>query len=168
MAHPLAFSVLIVALTCAAVLFFLRRAESRRVARHLEALESLSETSADPIASEIIERLPKSARHLLNVSISIVGLLDEEGKILTLAASSGIDLPAERPTFNLDDLPNARLCLQTHEVIATDQVRGDSAAVDAPLAARLGLASILHIPLMVAGRPLGVMLVGDRFPRKFS
>jgi two-component sensor histidine kinase len=153
--------ILVAAIAVVVRLYILRRAESERVTRHLEALESLSETSADPVASEIIERLPKSARHLLNASISIVGLLDDESKTLTLVSASGIDLPAEKSAYALDLLPIARQCLQTHEVLSANPV-------DAPLATRYGLGALLHIPLMVAGRSLGVMLVGDRFARGFS
>ena len=112
---------------------------------------------------KVLAHLAEGARQMLQADAAAVRLLDKEGAHLTVAAASG--LPAvsrQQEPISLAHCPLDTEALSGRLTVVTD-ARTDPQAVNVPE----GYRSVLCIPLVHEGDPIGALHVYAAAPRRF-
>jgi anti-sigma regulatory factor (Ser/Thr protein kinase)/putative methionine-R-sulfoxide reductase with GAF domain len=136
-------------------------------ADRLRDLESLTESGlahldVEDLLSELLDRTLEA----LGADTAAVLLLDASGEQLVATAARGIeDEVYQGVRIPLGRGFAGRIAAEVHPVVIDDI---DTADVFNPVLREKGLRSLLGVPLVVAGRTLGVMHVGTLTPRKFT
>jgi signal transduction histidine kinase len=113
---------------------------------------------------QVLSRLAEGARQVLQADAAAVRLLDEEGAHLTVAAVSGLPAALRRhePTA-VEHSPLDGEALAGQPILISD-AGADPRAGDVPQ----GYRSVLCVPLISEGHPLGTLHVYATEPARFS
>ncbi len=150
-----------------------RAREVRQAEHHMSALESLNQISIAisgklGCGQEIMQQLAESARKLMGMRQSIFTLLDAKDYCMRMYSSSG-ELPAAAPkVFPLEQMPTMRRCLKSGHVLFAEDTSKITEAVNRDMLKAFEAAAMIMIPLKVEGRSIGIMVLSDSQPRKFS
>src|SRR5262245_60613104 len=137
---------------------------STRWLRHLESLGEIGDTLAgelelDPLLVLVAQRL----RGLVNARVVLIALPDGQSERLRIVAADGDDADAYGLTgieLELDSSKTGRV-LQRGRSERVDSVLDDP-EMDQQVARRMGIRSALYVPLVVEGRPIGVVVAHDK------
>ena len=132
--------------------------------RALQALTdvALAHLQLDPLLSALLER----TRDLLSADTCAVLILDEERKELVARAAVGLEEEVERGVRIPFGRGFAGTVAARRRPVVLDDV--DHADVLNPLLREKGVKSMLGVPLLVGGEPIGVLHVGTLVPRRFD
>jgi signal transduction histidine kinase len=132
--------------------------------RHLQAL---TDTALAHLGlEELLAALLVRARDALGADTCAILLLDDERGELVVRAAVGIEEQIDRGVrIPLGQGFAGRIASERHPVVL-DQV--DSDHVVNPLLMEKGIESMLGVPLLVDGHPIGVLHVGTLTPHAFS
>src|SRR3984957_8272475 len=148
-----------------------RRWDARHQERRVRALQALTDlaSATGPEAemeSEVLRRLPEGVRTMFGMKLSYVCMVDEDEKTVRIVNCSE---PEKTPVMMaVDDLPMTRQSIVSGQVQAVSDTREPSRPVNAKLAEEANIRSILQIPMVVRGKTIGVMVLGDPRPREFT
>lgn len=141
------------------------RERERQIAALLEATQAISSTLSVP---EVMERLARSAARALGMPSASIRLLDGSGERLSMAAAYGLSQdyldkgPVELSRSLLDEQ-----ALRGEPVIV-DEATADERIQYPREVAEEGIHSIIVVPIMGRGRPLGVLRVYSNQPHAFT
>jgi two-component sensor histidine kinase len=146
-----------------------RQTHDRRMAA-LELLIKMTAAVGPQMGTETrtLQHLPESIRALLGMKMSCVGLLEEEGRIFRVVASSGIEPPMLERRIPLSELPTTSRCVREKYVVTTADTQHSTVPVNTGLARELNFASMVHIPMIYQGLVMGVIVLGHDHKREFS
>ncbi|MDX1688976.1 MAG: GAF domain-containing protein [Candidatus Promineifilaceae bacterium] len=141
----------------------------RRQIEELEALAEVSELVTSPqYMDDVLDVVTNMAARLMNAAVCSIFLIDDEGHRLELRSSKHTTGPAlDRSPRTVGEGVVGRVA-QTGEPAYVRDVRSDSDYLDAELARREGLVSLLAVPLSVRERVIGVFNCYTDAPRAFS
>jgi two-component system, sensor histidine kinase PdtaS len=150
-----------------------RRWDMEHHKRRLAALESLIQLSSLigtdlENETEFIKRLPATVRTMLGMQMSQVGILEESGTILHILASEGLATPMVDVRLRMEELPITRQCVKSKYVVAVSDAQRPSGPANSVLARRLKFRAMVQIPLIFQGQIIGVMIMADERPRRFT
>jgi len=150
----------------------LRRRREREARSHLEALEQLSQLSAAISAKlgsgpEIIDQLARAACDLMGMDAAIVGIADSAHQHLNIVATVGVH-SLDRGEYKLEAAPGVRHCLQTGQIVKVEDSEKVTELVNAQEMRRVGVRSVLELPLRIESRVIGLLIVGDTQPRTIN
>ncbi|MEU8124223.1 GAF domain-containing SpoIIE family protein phosphatase [Spirillospora sp. NPDC049024] len=115
---------------------------------------------------ELLDTLLDRVRAVLGVDTAVVLLLDREERFLVATAAKGIEEEvAQAAHVPIGEGFAGRVAAERRPVYIPDV---PSANVFNPLLVERGLQSLLGVPLVGAGRLVGVMHVGTLAPRRFT
>jgi putative methionine-R-sulfoxide reductase with GAF domain len=144
-------------------------AESRAVdsAEHLRRLQAVTDAALSRLGVEdLLRELLERVRDLLRADTATVLLLDADGGELIATAASGL----EREVYQGIRVPFGRGFAGTvaarGEPVAIEHV--DHTNVISPVLISERIASVLGVPMISAGRLIGVLYVGARTSRRFT
>src|SRR5262249_19832322 len=151
-----------------------RRRERLRTQEHLGALEALNQISAAVTAAPdgpetgLLARIGEEAKLLLRMPLGGVLLLEpgEPPTIRIVPSPSDLKPVKERLTFT--ETSGVRHCLQSGQVLIVPDVRRDRGPLSTEQIEAYDIRSVVMVPLVVNGRPLGVIGLADYVPRHFS
>jgi signal transduction histidine kinase/CHASE3 domain sensor protein/ActR/RegA family two-component response regulator len=136
-------------------------AASRRQAAHDIGAVAASHLDLDDLLQAVMERV----REALAVDAVTVLLIDEEGGPLRVRAALGLDEEfRERLVVPRDEGIAGRIAISRAPLVVDDLARVESAS----RVLRERVASLMGVPLLVAGRPIGVMHVATTRTRRFT
>jgi sigma-B regulation protein RsbU (phosphoserine phosphatase) len=138
--------------------------ENQETLRRLQAVTdaALSGLDIDALLAELLER----TRDLLHVDSAAILLVDPEGEDLVTSASSGLaDEIRSGLRVPLGEGFAGRIAA-TGEPLVIDDV--DASTVVSPVLVANQLASMAGVPMLAAGRILGVLHVGTQARREFT
>jgi len=150
-----------------------QKLNDQRLRHYLDALETLVETSASILGTlganeNFWKLLPEAARSLTSMAMATVTVLEDNGATLRVVATAGVDPPLLGQKFPLAEMPTARQCITALRPLTISDTRKDSTPLNQALVRQLGLRALLQVPLIVEGKPIGAMLLGDRQVRHFT
>jgi PAS domain S-box-containing protein len=143
------------------------RARTEQVLEQLRAIESITEAALahldlDSLLQALLDRLAD----ILEVDTVAVLLLTDDGQWLVPRAARGIEEEVEAGIpLPLGRGFAGRIAAERHPIILDDLEHSD---VLNPILRQKGVKSVLGVPLIVEGRPLGVLHVGTLHPRRFT
>ncbi|HUB27033.1 MAG TPA: GAF domain-containing protein [Tepidisphaeraceae bacterium] len=147
-----------------------RRWDRRQQLRRLQVLQALIDVSASgpqgETEAELFHRLPQAVGGMFDMKYSYLSLLEEDGRHVNIVSFHGPKAPSSR--LAVDQVPMTRQCIETGQVVSVSDVRWAPVDFNAKLADQLDFRSMLQIPLMVQGKAIGVLVVGDPRPRNFT
>ncbi len=146
-------------------------AESERRASEWRSLYDLGRQVASSLdTSVVLETVVRRAHSLLNTDIGMIALLAPDRRELAVAAAVGLKSEATRNLRFLADRGLAGVVLMAGEPVFVEDYNSDPRLLGGPLpeATLEGLISVLAVPFAARGRPLGVLYVASRRPRKFT
>jgi signal transduction histidine kinase len=123
---------------------------------------ALAHLQLDPLLSALLER----TRDLLSADTCAVLILDEERNELVARAAVGLEEEVERGVRIPMGRGFAGRVAAGRRPVVLDDV--DHADVLNPLLREKGIKSMLGVPLLVGGEPIGVLHVGTLVPRRFD
>lgn len=141
--------------------------------RYLASLESLTTISTAISANlgsgrEIMDRLAESALELMGMSVSGVALLEEDGKTMKAYAFAGQVPTSPRSMFELADMPTARRCLESKDVLLIEDLQKSAELKNLDVVAEFNMRTVVLIPLFMQGRCIGMMGLSDPRLRVFT
>jgi signal transduction histidine kinase/putative methionine-R-sulfoxide reductase with GAF domain len=144
-------------------------AESRRRAEELAALYTTSQLiTARLDVPSVLERISSAVDDLIGSAGCAIGLVDPGGERLTCAAAHG----AHGEEWRGLALPVGEgiigHCALSGAAIRVDDVREDARSARRDVDERVGIRSMLCVPLRVAGRLLGVIAAFSMRPAAFG
>jgi signal transduction histidine kinase len=168
---------LVVAVLCGLLLEQLRREHQetereRALAQRLKALNDLFQhlnTTLD--LSHTLQTVAEAPKALLGADLTIITLLDEDGRHLSVAAAAGVDvaLLAEQRWPVDDALVSAILSGRQPYVIEEPPQHLEALwGIAGEQQAALAVASLVSVPLLLGDQPLGDLDVAYFEPRTFS
>jgi sigma-B regulation protein RsbU (phosphoserine phosphatase) len=136
-------------------------------AERLRRLQTVTDAALSRLGVEdLLNELLVRTRDLLQADTATVLLLDASGTELIATAASGL----EREVFHGIRVPVGRgfagTVAASAEPVAIEHV--DSTNVVSPVLLSEHIASVLGVPMISAGRVIGVLYVGTRAPRRFT
>lgn len=136
-----------------------------RPAAHTRDMHAVTAALARVVEHADLNEAISRAGHQLDVDIIGVSVLGDD-QCLREVATCGKDLDPD--SYAVADFPATALALSTGVSIEAhlNDPRSDPAEQD--FLARLGHASLLLIPLCISGRPIGVLELAHRTPRRWS
>ena len=132
--------------------------------RRLQAISdaALSHLELDELLAELLLRV----RDVLEVDTVVVLLIDEEADVLVPRAAIGVEETVEEgPPVPLGRGFAGRVAAERTPIVLEDVAHAD---VINPVLSRKGIKTLLGVPLLVAGEPIGVLHVGSLVPRVFE
>lgn len=150
-----------------------RSRQIRETQIHLAALESLNEISAAISAQlgagrQVLDQLADSARRLLRMSRSGIALLDGQKQLLNVVAVSGDVAPQAPISFRVADLPSARGCIETGQILFAGNSSHAAVQINRDVANEFNATATILIPLQIEGQCIGVMAISDSHRREFT
>jgi GAF domain-containing protein len=142
-------------------------AAERVARRRLEDLQAVTDAALAHLElADLLDELLVRIRGALNVDTAAILLLDEGSNELVARAARGIEAEVEAGVR----IPVGRgfagtVAAERRPVILTDV---DHTDVLNPLLHEKGVKSLLGVPLLIEGEPIGVLHVGTLTPRVFS
>jgi GAF domain-containing protein len=149
-----------------------RRRDSDRARENLRALEAVNQVSAaitgQPGASdEILQHLAAAAASVTGMSMMVVWMYDATARTLSLAYSRNLNPLPLKSVYPIEETQVSKYCMETGEVVTvTDTLRGGPFPRQDML--RHGIRSLVHLPLVIRDEPMGVIMLADARPKKFS
>jgi GAF domain-containing protein/anti-sigma regulatory factor (Ser/Thr protein kinase) len=141
---------------------------AERHARHqLEALQRVTDAALAYLPQEaLLSELLIRIREILRADTAAILMLDETGRLLRARAAKGIEEEVEQGvTIPVGQGFAGRIAAERRAIFIPDV---DHADVMNPLLREKGIRSLLGVPLLIEGRPLGVLHVGTLTPREFT
>jgi two-component sensor histidine kinase len=150
-----------------------RRWERQTQLKRLLALDSLTALTASMGTEEgtedrVFQQIQEAVRPLLGMTISCIGLLEDEGRALRIVAGSGVDPRLEGRSIPVADLPMTQQCISDKYVVAVSDTRRPDRPINSPLAREMNLRSMVQIPMIYRGNVLGVLVMGDSRPHAMT
>jgi signal transduction histidine kinase len=137
---------------------------STRWLRHLESLNEIGEALAGELELQpLLELVARRLRSLINVRLVLIALPEPGREGLRVAAADGEGSDAyglEGMELELGGSKTGRV-LQRGRSERVDSVLDDP-EIDQHAARRMGVRSALYVPLVVQGRPIGVVIAHDK------
>lgn len=142
--------------------------ELKKRARELETLFSVGQTIVSSLdLKEVLERITREAVRLTGTRLCSLMLLDETGQELVLRAEHGSSRQyIRKPNLQVADSLLGQVVLDRNPLYVRD-VRQEPRYRFSDLAAREGLCSLLSVPLIYEGNPIGVLNVYTGSPHAF-
>lgn len=171
------FLLLVVAVLCALLLEQLRREHreterERALAQRLKALNDLFQqlnTTLD--LSLTLQTVAEAPRALLGADVTSIALVDDDGQHLWTAAATGVDIEAlSGQKWPLDETLVSTI-LSSDEPYVVDRPEQYLKTLPAELAGLEVLSavgSVVSVPLLLNGEPLGVLDVATAKPQAFA
>src|SRR5438309_790584 len=134
---------------------------------HLRKLQSFTDAALAYLTVEdLLNELLIRVREVVGVDTAAILLLDEVADVLIARAAKGIEEEVEQGVR----IPVGRgfagkIAAEGHPVIIREV---DHSNVMNPILREKGIRSLLGVPLVAAGRSLGVLHVGSLRPRDFT
>jgi diguanylate cyclase (GGDEF)-like protein/PAS domain S-box-containing protein len=139
---------------------------AQSLARHAAALDAIEEIAVAPAQpSLLLELCVERARALVRADGSAIELLEDEDELL-FAATSGV----LRDTLGNCQRVNGTLCglaIRTGEAVHSDDAQLDDRG-ERDVAAALGIRSVITVPMLQDGKPIGVLLVASNAAGAFA
>jgi GAF domain-containing protein/anti-sigma regulatory factor (Ser/Thr protein kinase) len=133
----------------------------------LAALQRVSDAALAYLSEgDLVPELLARITEILHADTAAVLLLEEDGKMLRARAARGIEEEVEQGVRIPVGEGFAGRIAAERRAIAIEDV--DHADVLNPLLVQKGIKSLLGVPLLIEGRPLGVLHVGTLTPRHFT
>jgi two-component sensor histidine kinase len=147
-----------------------QQSQTERYLASLESLTSISTAISAKLGSgrEIMDRLAESALELMRMSVSGVALLEEDGSAMKAYAFAGQVPASPRRLFDLADMPTARRCLASKDVLLIEDLQKITDPQNQEVVVEFTMRSVVLIPLFMQGRCIGMMGLSDPKPRKFT
>jgi GAF domain-containing protein/anti-sigma regulatory factor (Ser/Thr protein kinase) len=141
--------------------------EPQRDQRILDALQRVTDTAlAHLTEGDLLTELLLRVTDVLHADTAAILLLDEEGKVLRARAAKGIEEEVEQGV----EIPVGRgfagRVIAERRAIAIEDI--DRAEIFNPILRQKGIRSLLGVPLLARGRPIGVLHVGSLVHRIFT
>ncbi len=161
----------------------LLRRRNRHARAYIAALERLNDVALRIASSPgdvkpLLDRLASAARELLDLSMSCIALLEDDGKTLRQIHCAGVQHPhADFATGEINADPDgplfgwsaAKRCLESGKGIFAANVRRESGDFDPAMIRKYSLSSVIVLPLISSDRHVGLMMLADARPRhRFS
>jgi signal transduction histidine kinase len=142
--------------------------EAERAARRrLEHVQAVTDAALAHLElDELLEVLLPRIREILDADTCAVLLLDQEQRELVARAAVGIEEEVERGVRIPYGRGFAGRVVAERRPVILDDV--DHAEVLNPILREKGIKSLLGVPLLVRGAPIGVLHVGSLTPRVFN
>jgi signal transduction histidine kinase len=143
------------------------RVFSRGDAQHVLRLQAVTDVALAHLElGDLLNELLKRIRTVLEVDTTAVLLLDPATNELVARAAVGLEEEVERGVrIPLGQGFAGRIAAERRPVYLPDV---DHADVFNPLLREKGIKSLLGVPLLMEGQPLGVLHVGSLVPREFA
>jgi len=144
------------------------RAVAERRAEQVHDLQSITDVALSHLAMDdtLLVSMLDRVCGLLDADTAAILLLDSEGDVLVVRAAKGIEEEVERGLrIPLGGGFAGRIAGERRPVVLEDV---DHAEVMNPILHDKGIRSLLGVPLLVEGEPIGVMHVGSLSPRSFT
>ncbi|MEU7873981.1 GAF domain-containing SpoIIE family protein phosphatase [Dactylosporangium sp. NPDC049140] len=140
---------------------------TRDSGEQLRRLQLVTDAALSKLGVEdLLEELLVRARELLHADTATVMLLDPTGAELVATATSGLEREVRQGVRVPVGRGFAGTVAATAQPLAIDRV--DETNVMSPVVLHEHIASMLGVPMITAGRLLGVLYVGARRPRRFA
>jgi serine phosphatase RsbU (regulator of sigma subunit)/putative methionine-R-sulfoxide reductase with GAF domain/anti-sigma regulatory factor (Ser/Thr protein kinase) len=143
------------------------RAQAEAAVRTLQSVQrvtdaALAHLSPDELLAELLERMTE----ILSTDTAAILLLEENGQMLRARAAKGIEEEVEQGVrIPVGKGFAGRVAAERRPVAIPDV---DHADILNPILRQKGIRSLLGVPLLVEGRPIGVLHVGTLTPREFT
>jgi signal transduction histidine kinase len=137
---------------------------STRWLRQLESLHEIGDAIAGEIELEpLLDLVANRLRSLVDARLVLIALPEPGGQELRVAAADGVDLAAYEIVGLALEVGASKTgrVLQRGRSERVDSVLDDP-EIDQQAARRLGVSSALFVPLVVQGRPIGVVIAHDK------
>ena len=151
-----------------------RQRVQETIRAHLDALEALHKVAAmlgvhARPSDEVLDQMMKAACDLLKIRKAFVCRL-EDGQTIRLMYHMGFqDTPPDWVTRPLATTPAMARCMRTREPLYVPDIKADpDPIVDVLKMDRYHIRSVLMFPLVAGPEVIGVMVMADDVPRKFS
>jgi signal transduction histidine kinase len=132
---------------------------STRWLRQLESLNEIGNALASEVDLEpLLTLVAKRMQELVEARIVLIALPDDDGSLTVVAAAGAGDLLGMRLEAGSTKVGRV---LQRGSIERVDAVVDDP-EIDQRVARELGISTAIYLPLVVRGRPLGVVAVHDR------
>ena len=139
----------------------------RRARQTLERVQAIADVALTYLAlDELLGELLTRIREILHADTSAILLLDRTGDELVAHAAVGLEEEVERGVRIPVGRGFAGRIAAEQRPIVLDDV--DHADVLNPVLREKGVKTLLGVPLVAAGRPIGVLHVGTLVPRRFT
>jgi serine phosphatase RsbU (regulator of sigma subunit)/anti-sigma regulatory factor (Ser/Thr protein kinase) len=137
------------------------------VSSQLESLQRVTDAaltylSEDDLLAALLDRITE----ILSSDTAAILLLEPDGKTLYTRAAKGLEAEVEQGTRLPVGRGFAGRIVAEREPLSIPDV--DHSDVLNPILREKGVRSLLGVPLLVQGRPLGVLHVGSLTPREFT
>jgi anti-sigma regulatory factor (Ser/Thr protein kinase) len=135
--------------------------------RRLESLEQVTDAALAYLPLEqLLDQLLIRVREITGSDTAAILMLEEDGRVLTARAAKGLEEEVEQGVrIPVGRGFAGRIAAERRPVRIEDV---DHADILNPILREKGLKSLLGAPLLVEGRPIGVIHVGTLTPRVFS
>jgi two-component sensor histidine kinase len=145
----------------------------RRHLAYQAALKALSDITAAiaaaPNASrQILGQVTQVAADLLEMPIGVFSLWEESNERFQVIYSQGLPMNNIRGHYSFDELPATREAFRRGEPVCAADIRCNPECFDQESAEKHGIRSSIIVPLQLEDRPVGVLALSDKRPRKFS
>jgi PAS domain S-box-containing protein len=142
------------------------RAEAEATARRQDAIRRITDAALAPLALEdLLRELLARITDVLGVDGAAVMLGEgDEGQVVVQAAGEAATY-VEQHGAGVESALTARILRERRPVLVADTAR-EPELTDHPLGK--AVRSLLGVPLLVDGRPIGALQVGTLFARRFS
>ncbi len=150
-----------------------RQRDRRASEAHLAALSALNDISlaitADPNAMEpVFDALTRTACELMGMSSASITLLNPADQTMHVLHRRDVPVEPERTVYRLDELPMCKLCMETKQVMFAPDVWRYPGPFNADRYKSFGIRSIVVVPLLAQGKPLGAMVLSDAKTKRFT
>jgi diguanylate cyclase (GGDEF)-like protein len=141
----------------------------RRMAETATLYEAARILTAQLALSDVLATVLRLAGELFQAAASSVRLVDGAGKHLELVAHSGLAPEyCRRGPVPLGSSAAGQAALTGEAVHVEDVEQADGGFLKGEMLSRMGLRSLLCLPLSVRGRCIGVMTLYHRAPRSYA
>jgi GAF domain-containing protein/anti-sigma regulatory factor (Ser/Thr protein kinase) len=135
--------------------------------RVLDALQRVTDTALAHLTErDLLTELLLRVTEVLRADTAAILLLDEEGKVLRARAAKGIEEEVEQGVEIPVGKGFAGRVVAERRAITIEDI--DHADILNPILREKGIRSLLGVPLLARGRPIGVLHVGSLVHRVFS
>ena len=142
------------------------RAEAEAAARRQDAIRRITDAALAPLALEdLLRELLARITDVLGVDGAAVMLGEGDENQVVVQAAGEAATYVEQHGSGIDSQLTTKILRERRAVVVPDTAR-EPALADHPLGR--AVRSLLGVPLMVDGRPIGALQVGTLFARRFS